>query len=84
ERKVGKAEFDYIVDNGLYDAANQLIVAQNSDNRHPAGLSLPAGKLVRELPAQALPQEELGALELKAAWRVLTNKPELYGRYLTT
>jgi len=84
ERKVGKAEFDYIVDNGLYDAANQLIVAQNSDNRHPAGLFDENGKLVRELPAQALPQEELGALELKAAWRVLTNKPELYGRYLTT
>ncbi len=84
ERKVGKAEFDYIVDNGLYDAANQLIVAQNSDNRHPAGLSLPAGKLVRELPTNALPQEELGALELKAAWRVLTNQPQLYGRYLTT
>ena len=84
ERKVGKAEFDYILEKGLYDAANQLIVAQNSDQNNPNGLSLPAGTPVRTLPAKALPQEDLGALELKAAWRVLTQKPELYGRYLTT
>lgn len=36
------------------------------------------------MPAQPLPQEQLGALELKAAWRILTGKPQLYGRYLTT
>lgn len=84
ERKVGKAEFDYIVKYGLYDAANQMVVAQNSDGNHPAGLSLPAGELMRSMPAQPLPQEQLGALELKAAWRILTGKPQLYGRYLTT
>jgi len=84
ERKVGKAEFDYIVNNGLYDAANQLAVAQNTDGKHPAGLSLPAGELMRSMPLSPLPQEKLGALELKAAWRILTGKPQLYGRYLTT
>ncbi|MDH4550474.1 hypothetical protein [Pseudomonas sp. BN607] len=78
ERKVGKAEFDYIVDHGLYDAANQLKVAQTE------GLSLPIGEAMRELPPSPVPQEQLGAIELKAAWRVLTGKPELFGRYLTT
>ncbi|NVZ86320.1 hypothetical protein HX836_31305 [Pseudomonas yamanorum] len=84
ERKVGKAEFDYIVSKGLYDAANQLKVAQNLDNQNPGGLSLPIGEPMRSLPPTPVPQEQLGALELKAAWRILTGKPELYGRYLTT
>jgi len=84
ERKVGKAEFDYIVSKGLYDAANQLKVAQNLDNQNPGGLSLPIGEPMRSLPPNPVPQEQLGALEVKAAWRILTGKPELYGRYLTT
>lgn len=84
ERKVGKAEFDYIVEKGLYDAANQLKVAQNQDGTTPEGLSLPIGEPMRSLPQNPLPQEQLGAIELKAAWRVLTGKPELFGRYLTT
>ncbi|WP_137164008.1 hypothetical protein [Pseudomonas asiatica] len=84
ERKVGKAEFDYIVDKGLYDAANQLKVAQNLDGQTPEGLSLPIGEPMRSLPTSPVPQEQLGAIELKAAWRVLTGKPELFGRYLTT
>jgi hypothetical protein len=84
ERKVGKAEFDYIVSKGLYDAANQLTVAQNLDNQNPGGLSLPIGEPMRSLPPDPVPQEQLGALEVKAAWRILTGKPELYGRYLTT
>ncbi|WDY60481.1 hypothetical protein [Pseudomonas sp. PSKL.D1] len=84
ERKVGKAEFDYIVKHALYDAANQLKVAQNQDGNTPEGLSLPIGKAMRALPPDPVPQEDLGAIELKAAWRVLTGKPELYGRYLTT
>ncbi len=84
ERKVGKAEFDYIVDKGLYDAANQLKVARNLDGQTPEGLSLPIGEPMRSLPTSPVPQEQLGAIELKAAWRVLTGKPELFGRYLTT
>jgi len=78
ERKVGKAEFDYIVNNGLYDAANQLQVAKDQ------GLSLPTGAHFRSPPTSPVAQEELGAFELKAAWRILTDKPQLYARYLTT
>lgn len=81
---MGKAEFDYIVDKGLYDAANQLKVARNLDGQTPEGLSLPIGEPMRSLPTSPVPQEQLGAIELKAAWRVLTGKPELFGRYLTT
>lgn len=84
ERKVGKAEFDYIVSNSLYDAADQLRVAQNLDGKSPQGLSLPAGAHFRSPPAQPVPQEQLGAFELKAAWRILTGKPQLYPRYLTS
>lgn len=36
------------------------------------------------MPKTPLPQDQLGALELKAAWRILTGQPQLYGRYLTT
>ncbi|MFJ3483312.1 hypothetical protein ACIPL1_07980 [Pseudomonas sp. NPDC090202] len=84
ERKVGKAEFDYIVDNQLYDAADQLRVANNTDGQHPKGLSLPAGAHFRTVPTQPVAQEQLGAFEIKAAWRILTGKTSLYSRYLTT
>lgn len=84
ERKVGKAEFDYIVANSLYDAADQLRVASNQDGQSPQGLSLPAGAHFRNPPATPVAQEQLGAFELKAAWRILTGKPQLYSRYLTS
>ncbi|MCO8171433.1 hypothetical protein NJC40_27070 [Pseudomonas sp. 21LCFQ02] len=84
ERKVGKAEFDYIVANSLYDAADQLRVATNQDGKSPQGLSLPAGAHFRNPPAKPVAQEQLGAFEIKAAWRILTGKPQLYSRYLTS
>ena len=84
ERRVGKAEFDYIVSNSLYDAADQLRVATNADQKNPAGLSLPVGGYLRRPPSEPQNQAELGAFELKAAWRILTRHPEQYQRYLTT
>ncbi|ABL72702.1 hypothetical protein [Paracoccus denitrificans] len=81
ERMIGKAEYDYIVAKGLYDAANQLKVATNADGATPEGLSLPKGTP----PGSAVQnQDELGAFELKAAWRNLTGLDDLYGRYLTS
>lgn len=81
ERLMGKAEYDYIVEKGLYDAANQITVASNADGTTPEGLSLPVGQ-----PAgtSVQGQGDLGAFELKAAWRNLGNDKSLYDRYLTT
>lgn len=81
ERMIGKAEYDYIVEKELYDAANQKRVASNNDGTTPEGLSLPKG-----LPPgnTVQSQDDLGAFELKAAWRNLTDLPELYDRYLTS
>jgi hypothetical protein len=83
QRVVGKAEFDYIVDNNLFDAADQLRVATNQDGQHPEGLSLPRGGFHRTPPSDPQPQEKLGAFEIKAAWRVLTGQPQIFDRYLT-
>ena len=81
---VSRAEFEYINDEGLYDAANQHKVANNADGDHPEGLSLPRG--VPPAPDAGGPQRwpQLGAFEVKAAWRVLTGRDELYPRYLTS
>ncbi|MCV2873206.1 hypothetical protein OEZ71_12965 [Defluviimonas sp. WL0050] len=81
ERLMGKAEYDYITGKKLYDAANQMAVATNANGTTPEGLSLPKGK-----PAGSgvQSQEELGAFELKAAWRNLGADTELYDRYLTS
>ncbi|TNJ48068.1 hypothetical protein [Phaeobacter sp. B1627] len=83
ERLVGKAEYDYIAGSGLYDAATQMSVATNADGTTPQGLSLPAGARILRPPSTPQPQEELGAFELKAAWRVLTGMTAQYPRYLT-
>ncbi|MBK4216751.1 hypothetical protein JJJ17_12510 [Paracoccus caeni] len=81
ERLIGKAEYDYIVQKGLYDAANQLSVATNADGTTPEGLSLPTGL---RATGSVQSQDDLGAFELKAAWRNLTDFPDLYDRYLTS
>lgn len=81
ERLIGKAEYDYIVSKQLYDAAFQMKVATNVDGTTPEGLSLPIGA---EAGSTIQSQDELGAFELKAAWRIVTGKTNLYSRYLTT
>jgi hypothetical protein len=83
ERLVGKAEFDYIISESLYDSADQLRVATNADRNHPVGLSLPTGKWLRSPPTNPQAQKDLGAFEIKAAWRVLTGLMDIYDRYLT-
>lgn len=82
ERRIGKAEFDYILGNQLYDAARQQALANNTDGKHPSGLSLPTGQYP-ERGSGPQPQSQLGAIELKAAWRILTGQPA-QGRYLTS
>lgn len=81
ERRMGKAEFDYIVGNRLYDADQQAVVANNTDGKHPSGLSLPVGQYP-ERGSGPQSQSELGAIELKAAWRVLSGQTG-HSRYLT-
>lgn len=81
ERMIGKAEYDYIVTKQLYDAANQMSVATNADGTTPEGLSLPKGA---RASGTVQAQEDLGAFELKAAWRNITGQSALYDRYLTS
>ncbi|QTF90885.1 hypothetical protein, partial [Halomonas sp. BM-2019] len=78
ERLVSRAEFAYIADNRLYRAARQLVVANNADDQHPHGLSLPSG----QAPGDDIqPWQARGAMEIKAAWRNLDDHPELWPRY---
>ncbi|WP_284124443.1 hypothetical protein [Parerythrobacter aestuarii] len=81
DRRMGKAEFDYIVSNQLYLAANQAKVATSAD----AGISLPKGAAFRGTPSLPLAtQDQLGAIEVKIAWRDLTTEQDLWNRYLTS
>lgn len=83
ERKVNLSEFNYITGKRLYDAARQLQVATNADGTSPEGISLPKGKLLRTAPTSPQPQTDLGAIEIKSAWRILLD-PAHYSRYLTS
>lgn len=84
ERKVNLPEFNYIFDNMLYDAASQLRVATNSDRKSSSGLSLPMGDYLPKAPAKPQLQTDIGSIEIKSAWRVLTGQTALYSRYLTS
>lgn len=69
EIKVNKDEFDSIYNNGFYNADIQNKTAMTGVN------PTPGGDHQVKLPA--------GAIELKAAWRILTD-PSHTSRYLTT
>lgn len=79
EIKMNQDEFTAISDNHFYNASVQDTTAGTGKN--PTGgayqVKLPAGCL-----AGNCPNPITGAIELKAAWRVLTD-PSQYGRYLT-
>jgi hypothetical protein len=85
ERSVNQAEFQYLLQpdkvaaDALYTATGQSTVATNSNGQHPNGLTFPPG-----LPnsGSIQPWNQLGATEIKAAWRILTNQPQLWPRYL--
>jgi len=79
--RIDKGEFDWIVKNKFYNADVQNKTAATGVNPTPGGdyqVKLPAGCNEGGCPAP-----QLGAIELKAAWRILTNPAE-YGRYLTS
>lgn len=80
ERLVSRAEFEYIVDNQLYLASRQKVIASNQDGKHSHGLSLPTGQ-----PPQGQVQswQDRGAMEIKVAWRNLSDHQELWPRYHT-
>lgn len=67
EKRMNVEEYDYIVNNRLYDAnAQWQRIASNT------GIQLPDGSA----------SGTVGAIEIKAAWLPLTD-PSLYARYLT-
>ena len=57
---MNEMQFDYIVNNGLYNAANQVTYTRNNN------IALP-----------------VGAIELKAAWKILTPAQAASGRFHT-
>jgi len=82
--KMDKDEFDSIVANGVYNAVVQYETACTGMNPTPGGdyqVTLPAGCNSGSCPNHGRPR--MGAIEIKAAWRILT-KPSQYKRYLTT
>ncbi len=87
ERAMNRQEFEYMMKpggaskNALYTRAGQLATATNADGNNPDGLSFPTG-MAPDLSGAPQPWDALGATEIKAAWRVLTNQPQLWSRYL--
>lgn len=75
ELLTNRAEFAAIDANKWY-----LTSGQKASLESPQGLSLPTGVA----PSGSVqPWNQLGAMELKAAWRVLTGHPDLWSRYYT-
>lgn len=85
EIKLNQDEFNTIVDNHFYDSSVQLQTAERGVN--PKGgeyqVKLPAGCISNPNNCPNNGQPVVGAIELKAAWRILTD-PSQYGRYLTS
>ena len=84
EIKVNKDEFESIVANGFYDGDVQKQTASTGVNPTPGGLyqvKLPAGCNSGSCPNGGA--QQTGAIELKSAWRILTDSTQ-FGRYLTT
>ncbi|MGC2856611.1 hypothetical protein ACM64Y_14145 [Novispirillum sp. DQ9] len=75
ELLTNRAEFEAIVANKWYLASGQKASLEG-----PSGLALPTGTAPG---ATVQPWSQLGAMELKAAWRVLTDYPETWSRYYT-
>ncbi len=67
EVAMDEAQYDYIVQNGLYDAGKQFGFALKNV------IDLPAGTATKS-----------AALELKAAWKVLSSAEQKSGRFHTT
>lgn len=76
ERFVNRNEFEYILKNGLYDASNQPDFAKKN------GIQLPLGKVPNGKDIQNW--DEIGAIEIKSAWRILTDCPEEWSRFHLT
>lgn len=84
EIKLNQDEFNTIVGSGFYNASVQLQTAKTGANPTKGGayqVKLPAGCNSGSCPNNGQPI--VGAIELKAAWRILTD-PRQYGRYLTS
>ena len=82
--RMNEDEFDSIVKSRFYNGAVQNQTAATGVNPTPGGdyqVKLPAGCNPGSCPNKG--PARTGAIELKAAWRILTN-PSQYKRYLTT
>jgi len=69
EISMNRDQYEYIVQNSLYDANKQIAYAQTTD------IVLPSGKTQ---------YGEYGALEVKAAWKILSANEVKSGRFHTT
>lgn len=80
EKRLNKDEFDYIVQNKLYNAACQQKVAAST------GINLPYGQPSQSSPGNCYDGGVCGAIEVKAAWMPLTSgqDPTRYRTALAT
>jgi hypothetical protein len=83
EIKLNQDEFDTIVSSGFYNGTTQLQTAKTGVNPTPGGeyqVKFTAGCNAGNCPTG---NPIVGAMELKAAWRILTD-PSQNARYLTS
>ncbi len=80
---INRAEFDYIVDNQLYNLDGQVAFASRHPGRDldPGSCNHPNRSIV-VFPAGRPDSDEVGAIEIKLAWRVLSAR-DIESRYLT-
>lgn len=80
---INRSEFDYIVANQLYNLDGQVAFASRHPGRDldPTSCSHPNREVV-VMPAGRDGGSEVGAIEIKLAWRLLTDD-DIASRYLT-
>lgn len=78
---LNRSEFDYLVTNELYNLDGQISFAKKNPGKDldPTNCNHP-NRTVVDMPSGAYKAAEEGAVELKLAWKVLTDKdiPERY------
>jgi hypothetical protein len=79
--RVSQSEYTYMLNSGYYDAANQIRAFEPPPGK--GFLPLPRSGLEPSFSPPLPPHAQFGALEVKAAWRVLDPKTDLLSRYYT-
>ena len=77
--RLDQSEYTYIQQNGYFDAATQIKIYQGGGTIQPFPRTGQESYFKTPLPSYA----QYGALEIKAAWRVLNPQKDIFSRYYT-